>query len=270
MTTTHTETYYWSLSGRVRNLEPLRTSAEYIPKMGQAGSGVRLSDFQKLYGEDPLYHWMGFDSPQLYAAHKAAGGMTSLYRQLGIGCERLFRTVIQDAYNLDNEQANWSYSTMISGGAERRLSLDARVDLRHLEDSDMSRRFADWLESYRTKLDVKTELHGAVFEVRQGYKSKDSKRQNADLANAATAYTQGYLPVLAVMSLQLDHVIRIRYEGAKIGVLAGNSSSQDPLVSTFAFCKHVVGYDLKNFFERNTVKLREEVIGILNALLEPS
>ena len=38
--------------------------------------------------------------------------------------------------------------------------------------------------------DVFTILKGTVFEVRQGYKSKDSKRQNADIANAATAYTK--------------------------------------------------------------------------------
>lgn len=196
-------------------LEPLRTCADYVPKMGQGGSGVSLLGFQRLYGDDPLYHWMGFDSPQLYAAHKAAGGMTSLYRQLGIGCERLFRTVVQDACDLNDEQANWSYSIVVSGGVERKLSLDARVDLADLEDSAVLRRVADWLEAYRMKLDVKTELRGAVFEVRQGYKSKDSKRQNADLANAATAYTQGYLPILAVMSMQLDNVLRIRYEGPK-------------------------------------------------------
>ena len=251
-------------------LEPLRTSADYVPKMGRAGSGVSLSGFQKLYGEDPLYHWMGFDSPQLYAAHKAAGGMTSLYRQLGIGCERLFRTLVQDACGLNDEQANWSYSIVVAGGVERKLSLDARVDLADLEDPGVSHRVADWLEAYRTKLDVKTELRGAVFEVRQGYKSKDSKRQNADLANAATAYTQGYLPVLAVMSMQLDHVLRIRYEGAKMGVLAGVPNSEDPLTSTFAFCKQVVGYDLERFFARNTVRLREQVVGILDTLLEPS
>lgn len=229
-------------------LEPLRTCADYVPKMGQGGSGVSLLGFQRLYGDDPLYHWMGFDSPQLYAAHKAAGGMTSLYRQLGIGCERLFRTVVQDACDLNDEQANWSYSIVVSGGVERKLSLDARVDLADLEDSAVLRRVADWLEAYRMKLDVKTELRGAVFEVRQGYKSKDSKRQNADLANAATAYTQGYLPILAVMSMQLDNVLRIRYEGAKMGVLAGVPNSEDPLTSTFAFCRQVVGYDLESFF----------------------
>ena len=37
-------------------------------------------------------------------------------------------------------------------------------------------------------------LAGTIFEVRQGYKSKDSKRQNADIANAVTAYTKGLFP----------------------------------------------------------------------------
>lgn len=257
---------------RYRNLllEPLRTCADYTPKMGQGSSGVSLSGFQQLYGDDPLYHWVGFDSPQLYAAHKAAGGMTSLYRQLGIGCERLFRAIIQDVCGLDNEQSNWSYTVAVSDGSKRKLALDARIDLVDLQDSAALQRVENWLEAYKAKLDIKTEIRGAVFEVRQGYKSKDSKRQNADLANAATAYTQGYLPILAVMSMQLDHDLRIRYEGAKMGVLAGAPNSEDPLTSTFAFFRHVVGYDLEGFFARNATQLREQVVSILDALLEPS
>jgi hypothetical protein len=43
-------------------------------------------------------------------------------------------------------------------------------------------------------------LHGTVFEVRQGYKSKDSKRQNADVSNASNAYAKGYLPVNMILS----------------------------------------------------------------------
>lgn len=250
-------------------LEPMRTCADYVPSMGQRG-GVNLAGFQQLYGDDPLYHWIGFDSPQLYAAHKAAGGMTSLYRQLGIGCERLFRVVIQDACGLNADQANWSYTVVASDGTERRLALDARIDLAHLEETSALRRVTEWLEAYRARLDVKTELRGAVFEVRQGYKSMDSKRQNADLANAATAYTQGYLPILAVMSTQLNQVLRVRYEGAKMGVLAGLPNSDDPFLSTFAFCKEVVGYDLEEFFVRNAPVLREQVITILKKLLRPS
>jgi len=57
---------------------------------------------------DPLYHWMGLDSPLMFAAHKAAGGMTSVYRQLGIGCERIFRQVLQDELELTDAQVAWS------------------------------------------------------------------------------------------------------------------------------------------------------------------
>jgi hypothetical protein len=41
---------------------------------------------------------------------------------------------------------------------------------------------------------VAATLEGPVFEVRQGYKSKDSKRQNADVGNAANAYANSCLP----------------------------------------------------------------------------
>ena len=109
-----------------------------------------------------------------------------------------------------------------------------------------------------------------MFEVRQGYKSKDSKRQNADLANAAAAYTQQYLPVLVVMSLQLDTDLRIRYEGAKWGVLSGSIDTDDPYTSTYAFCRDIIGYDLAGFFERNSDVLRREVEAIVYALLGES
>ena len=91
-------------------LEPLRKCAEYTPKFGQTQgtAGYTLDDFTRTYGADPLYSWIGFDSPLMYAAHKAAGGMTSLYRQLGIGCERLFRRIIRDQLGL-TEKPNWNY-----------------------------------------------------------------------------------------------------------------------------------------------------------------
>ena len=89
-------------------LTPLAECTHYRPAFGQAaGDGIDLSQFQALYGGDPLYHWIGLDSDLMYAAHKAAGGMTSIYRQLGIGCERLLRQVIQDHLGLTNEQVAW-------------------------------------------------------------------------------------------------------------------------------------------------------------------
>lgn len=191
-------------------LEPLRKCATYLPAFGQDGNaGTTIEAFRTLYGADPLYHWCGLDSDLMYAAHKAAGGMTSIYRQLGIGCERLFREITKSALGLSNDEVAWGYTVETKSGA-RALTLDARIDLRHVRDSGSYERIHDWLLKACASLGVDPDarqIHGAVFEVRQGYKSADSKRQNADLQNGVRAYAEGYLPVILVFSrqLKLDH-----------------------------------------------------------------
>ncbi|MFI7247258.1 hypothetical protein [Micromonospora chalcea] len=252
-------------------LAPLRTSADYLPKMGGADE-VDLTGFTALYGADPLYHWMGFDSPLMFAAHKAAGGMTSIYRQLGIGCERLFRQVLKDELGLSEDQVKWSYEILPETEDEtkkaRILSLDGRVEVGDISDADASGRVADWIEQQRAALGISVALKGAVFEVRQGYKSADSKRQNADLANAAQALGHGYLPVLAIMSTQINMVVRSRYLIGNWSVLLGTVGGHDPLHSTFDFLRDVVGYDIVGFFQRNTIELRAGVEHVLRRLLE--
>lgn len=249
-------------------LNPMRVSANYQPNFGQGRRNrVSLEQFEELYGADPLYSWIGLDTPAIYAAHKASGGITSIYRQLGIGCERLLRTIIQDTFDLTDDQANWSYRVRTPSGRNRTLKLDGRIALEDLRRSPAKQRVEDWLQGFKERLDVESDIRGAVFEVRQGYKSKDSKRQNADLANAANAYTQRYLPVLVVMSLQIDSDIRTRYEEGKWGVLSGSANSDDPYYSTFAFCHQIIGYDLQRFFERNSDYLRREVAKIVDKLL---
>lgn len=251
-------------------LTPLRGSANYLPKMG-GGEEVDLAGFTTLYGADPLYHWMGFDSPLMFAAHKAAGGMTSLYRQLGIGCERLFRKVLRDKLNLTKDQVTWSYEVLPDTDQEtknpRILSLDGRVELDHVQDREAASRIASWIEAQRQALQITVPLKGAVFEVRQGYKSADSKRQNADLANAAQALGHGFLPVLTIMSTQINQVVSARYRTGNWSVLLGTLNG-DPRYSTFAFLKEVIGYDLAAFFERNTTMLRAGVEDVLQHLLE--
>lgn len=252
-------------------LDALRISAGYRPRFGLGRRrGITLEEFTAEYSADPLYSWIGLDSPAIYATHKAAGGITSIYRQIGIGCERLFQTLLQDALGLTQSQSTWQYSTPRPSGGHRTLKLDGRIDLRHLSDHATKRRVSDWILEFRRRLDVRSDTNGAVFEVRQGYKSKDSKRQNADLANAVAAYTQQYLPVLVVMSLQFDTDLRIRYEGAKWGVLSGSIDTDDPYTSTYAFCREVIGYDLAGFFERNSQVLRREVESVVYKLLGES
>lgn len=207
----------------------------------------------------------------MYAAHKAAGGITSIYRQIGIGSETLIRTIIQDQLGLSEEQAKWSYKVMGANKKERKLSLDARIPLENVGNADKRAKIRNWMAKACNDLDVERgiskRLRGIVFEIRQGYKSKDSKRQNADIANAATAYTQAYLPCVLVMSTQIDTDILHRYRSEKWAILTGCLGDTSVLVSTYAFIRDVVGYDLAAFFKRNTKSLRAEVEEALEALL---
>jgi hypothetical protein len=223
----------------------LRACAQYKPMFGKGrkGGGFTLADFQQVYGRDPFYHWVGLDSPLTYAAHKAAGGMTSIYRQLGIGGEWVFRNVIKDSLGLSSEQAIWSYKIPSVAGKTRTLTLDGRIEFEHVKDLVMRTKLEQWVDDVGGKLllpsDMKNQIKGVVFEVRQGYKSKDSKRQNADIANASNAYTNFYIPVLVLLSTQIDEDIASRYTEARWLLLNGTTAGSS-LDSTYVFCKDIL------------------------------
>ena len=250
-------------------LERIQVCKQYKPKFGQ-GQETSFEEFQTLYGSDPFYTWFGLDNPLMYAAHRAAGGITSVYRQIGIGCEELFRQILQDQLGLNETQARWSYVVQTSDGYKRRLSLDGRIQLTDVVSEAKQAKVSTWLKEAATYLQVAPEviriLKGVVFEVRQGYKSKDAKRQNADIANAATAYSQGYLPVVVVLSTQIDSDIAERYRQAKWLILQGYLSNSS-VHSTYAFTKDIIGYDLAGFFQRNSVILKDMVTDVLKTLL---
>jgi hypothetical protein len=256
-------------------LDPIRVCAKYKPKFGQGalGGGLTLEQFRILYQGDPFYNWFGLDNPLMYAAHKAAGGMTSVYRQIGIGCEKLFRTILKDALGLSETDVIWSYEVQTLSGKSRTLSLDGRVPLEKIADKQKRERFREWMRAEAGKVGVVPKifdtLTGTIFEVRQGYKSKDSKRQNADIANAATAYTKAYLPCAVILSTQIDGDILLRYRAEKWAVVTGIVGVNDSLVSTYDFMRDVVGYDLAAFFNRNSQTLRKEIDAVLKALLAP-
>ena len=107
-----------------------------------------------------------------------------------------------------------------------------------------------------------------MFEVRQGYKSKDSKRQNADIRNAVNAHADNYLPAIVVFSSQIDGDLVKRYMENKILVLTGTLEDND-LHSTYAFLRQVVGYNLAAFFERNSEAMRATVTDALERLVSP-
>lgn len=250
----------------------LQVCAKYKPMFGQGRKGgLTLEQFRRLYRADPFYSWIGLDSPLMYAAHKAAGGMTSIYRQLGMGTQWVFANVLMDTLRLSLEQSNWSYEVPMPSGKPRLLSLDGRIELEHVEDPVARVRLQRWLDESASKVlvspDMRKRLKGAVFEVRQGYKSKDSKRQNADISNATNAYTHFYLPVLFLLSTQIDGDVSLRYTQAQWLLLTGTTDGS-PTESAYVFCRDVVGYDLAAFFKRNSDRIKTELEKVLKALLE--
>ncbi|MCK4660507.1 MAG: hypothetical protein KAV82_13375 [Phycisphaerae bacterium] len=252
-------------------LDAIRVCVSYKPKLGQSSKvGLDLNDFQRLYRSDPFYSWFGLDNPLMYAAHRAAGGMTSVYRQIGMGCERLIRQLLQDYLGLCPTDTTWSYTTVGVNKKTRKLSLDGRIPLDELKKDEDRQRVKGWIGAECKDLGVDPSiaqsLKGVVFEIRQGYKSKDAKRQNADIANAATAYTQAYLPCLLILSAQIDTDIASRYQQEQWAILIGTVDN-NPVTSTYAFMRDVVGYDLAAFFERHKQTLHKTIDAVLNALL---
>ncbi len=256
-------------------LDPIKVCAHYRPKFGQGAKrqGLSLAEFQALYRNDPFYNWFGLDNPLMYAAHKAAGGMTSVYRQIGIGGEKLFRKILQDALELSPEDVAWSYQLPLASGKTRTLYLDGRIPAGKISDLTKRKRFQEWMRNQGKRLGVNSKvfqsLTGVVFEIRQGYKSKDSKRQNADIANAAAAYAKGYLPCAAILSTQIDNDILLRYRAEHWAVVTGTMGKSDPLTSTYDFLRDVIGYDLAGFFKRNSKTMKDEIDAVLHALLAP-
>ncbi len=249
-------------------LSAIRVCKMYKPKFGH-GKSLSLSEFQGLYRSDHFYSWFGLDSPLLYAAHKAAGGMTSVYRQIGLGCQRLFQQIIVDSLGLTSSESTWSYKITKNSGKPQTLSLDGRIVLDSVKH-ERKEIVIRWLNEASSKVgvspEIKKALRGAVFEVRQGYKSKDSKRQNADIANAAAAYSAGYLPVLLLLSAQIDDDVAERYKNSRWLILRGELSGTDT-TSTYVFCRDVLGYDLAVFFKRNSRIFKQEIETVLADLL---
>jgi len=244
----------------------------YRPKFGKKDA-VSLKEFKALYAADMFYNWFGMSSPLLYAAHKAAGGITSLYRQIGIGCERAVKRIFMDQLSLSAAQTTWSYTKVIPGRNKPQvLTLDGRIPIAEITNATAKKRVARWMTGAMRHISVAPNiaatLKGPVFEVRQGYKSKDSKRQNADIANAGTAYSQSWFPVAMLLSNQMDGDVADAYIRAGWLLLRG-VDSDNPCVSTYAFFKQVLGYDLAGFFKRNSATLKAKVEEVLQALLAP-
>lgn len=249
----------------------LRVCLDYKLKFGKnRAGGFTLETFQKMYREDEFYAWFGLDSPLVYAAHKAAGGMTSVYRQIGIGCQTIFQLLLCEQLDLAHPDCVWSYQVPSTRGKLRTLSLDGWIPIEKVTIEKRKPLVTQWLTEAAKSVGLERGdakgLRGAVFEVRQGYKSKDSKRQNADVSNAANAYASKHLSVVLLLSTQIDSDVAERYARAQWLILSGTVGGTS-LDSTYVFCQDVLGYDLAGFFRRNSNAIKDETLAVFEGLL---
>ncbi|MCP9487993.1 MAG: hypothetical protein MSC30_19315 [Gaiellaceae bacterium MAG52_C11] len=247
-------------------LNAIRASARRPPQLG-TGRDVSLEAFRELYGGDPFYSWLGLDSELLYASHRAAAAMTSLYRKLGDGCQELWRAIIRDEFGVDDEAARWSYAIPKESGPATVRKLDGYIDILDFPESPALERFEEWLPAARARVGARASLRGGVFEIRQGYKSQDAKRSGGDVDNAARIALQGCLPVLVVFSTQLPTAIARRYASIGWLILRGDDT-EDVLSSTFAFSRDVMGFDLAQLLRTNAAALRAETERSFAPILE--
>lgn len=151
--------------------------------------------------------------------------------------------------------------------------MDARIPIASVTDPIKRKRVKTWMVEAGNKIGLPADqiaaLQGPVLEIRQGYKSKDSKRQNADVSNATNAYLCHYIPVVLMLSNQIDRDIAERYERARWLILQGTTNG-DKLTSAYRFYSEVVGYDLAGFFSRNSGTLKTAAEEVLKKLLAAS
>ena len=149
-------------------------------------------------------------------------------------------------------------------------TLDARIALDDLQE-ERREALAKWMEGALSSISRSADAatKGVVFEVRQGYKSADSKRQNADLRYGLNAYQARMLPAFAIFSNQVSVPVIERYRNDGMIVLTGLLDG-DVYRSTFTFLSEVAGYDLISFFERNQAEIRTEVQSVVKTLLIPA
>jgi hypothetical protein len=165
---------------------------------------------------------------------------------------------------------SWSYEYRKTRTKTGRRALDAKIDASDL-NAKAREPFSQWLKDVRVRINrwaKGAQITGAVFEVRQGYKSADSKRQLADMYFGDQALHEGLAPVFPILSTQVSEPVIQRYRSGGMLVLTG-TLEDDPVSSTFAFVHQVVGYDLVGFFNRNSRVLRAEVTKTIAKLLAP-
>ena len=85
----------------------------------------------------------------------------------------------RDYLGLGADDVTWSYTVTGTNGKQRTLSLDGRIIFEKIPNTEIRTRCEAWMMQIADFLElanpIRQAITGVVFEVRQGYKSKDYK-----------------------------------------------------------------------------------------------
>lgn len=205
---------------------------------------------------DAFLGWFGLGDSKVLGLKRQAGLVTSIYRQLGIGCERVLRHLIQSRLDVPADQCTWAWQS----DDGRKYSLDARIS-----SSEIGKRreeYNRWLAE-AARVVGGGPYQGSVFEVRQGLKSADSKRATADCVNARAIGNAGYLPVLLIFSTQIQQTLEARYRREGWLVLTGRVGGS-AVENTYTFFREVFGFDVAKLLEDNQANLKKAILEVLS------
>jgi hypothetical protein len=152
-----------------------------------------------------------------------AGGLTSVYRQIGVGTEHLLRAIIRDSLGLTAEETTWSYRYRKPNGKTGVHSLDAKISFADLSDAQR-RIFIEWMEVVGPHVDL-TPANGSGYKVSFLKSGKVIKARTLNVRMRIyvrhECLSGGIASCIHDLSQQVSETVIDRYRKDKMAVLTG-------------------------------------------------
>ena len=124
--------------------------------------------------------------------------MTSIYRQIGIGCEAPFAE-FSGFSGLTYEDVKWSYTLPKSEGKTRTLYFRYRIPMEKVGDIYRRNIVKQWIRQAALRMEIEPKiaksLTGIVFEIRQGYEVRTQKDKTQTSQTRRQPTPGGFCPV---------------------------------------------------------------------------
>lgn len=227
-----------------------------VEMIRQTYSEVAPKEVEKEIKSDALYGLLFRDISEFYVQSVLGGRITtSLHRNFGDIVEMSVREIFKSAFDLDDQLAQSSF-TLKSIEKRSTRTTDVTLPYTALEEKTVGRlrAFHEQL-CKRHRRDVEG-LHatckGVGYEVRQCYKSNDSKRRTADIDMSHLLANKGLAPVMLIFcSSSSASIIQDYNRLSKWLILEGTAA--------FEYVNDVTGFNYRAYLDSKIEKLAPQL-----------